>query len=361
MKVFFVNTNRQWGGGEKWHFDTAEALMKSGYQVAVLSDSRYELFRRAASANLRTIAVRISNISFLNPFRLFQLAAVLRKEKPDVIILNYSADVKTAGISAALAGIHKIIYRRGNAKPIKNSILNRFLFKNIITDVIANSEETKKAILVNNNSLFPSQKIKVFYNWINLEEYDRLSAAGFYTRKHDEVVIGCAGRLSEEKGHRYLIEAASELTKTNDNFIVLIAGEGPEEASLRKMILEKRLDDHVKLSGFVSNIRSFMDSIDFFVLPSLWEGFGYVTIEAMAASKPVIAFNTGSNPEIIAEGGTGVLIDDFNIKALAESMRILIEDASMRERMGSEGRKRVENHFDMKAIRHQIEAFLFQK
>src|SRR5512133_3809420 len=255
MKVFFVNTNRQWGGGEKWHFDTAEALMKSGYQVAVLSDSRYELFRRAASANLRTIAVRISNISFLNPFRLFQLAAVLRKEKPDVIILNFSADVKTAGISAAMAGIQKIIYRRGNAKPIKNSMLNRFLFKKLLTDVPANSAETKQAILLNYNSMFPARKIKVFYNWINLGDYDRSSGTGFYTKKRDEVVIGCAGRLSQEKGHRYLIEAACELRKTNDNFIILIAGEGPEEESLQKMILDKQLDRHVILSGFVSNIR----------------------------------------------------------------------------------------------------------
>jgi glycosyltransferase involved in cell wall biosynthesis len=175
------------------------------------------------------------------------------------------------------------------------------------------------------------------------------------------VVIGCAGRLSQEKGHRYLIEAACELRKTNDNFIILIAGEGPEEESLQKMILDKQLDRHVILSGFVSNIRSFMDSIDFFVLPSLWEGFGYVTIEAMAASKPVIAFNTGSNPEIIVPGVTGILIDDFNIKVFAESMKLMIDDPSLRSALGSGGRKRVEHCFDMKVIRHEIEEYLFQK
>lgn len=58
--------------------------------------------------------------------------------------MNFSADIKTAGPAAKLAGVARIIYRRGSAIPIKNSLLNRFLFKRVLTDIIANSEATKK-------------------------------------------------------------------------------------------------------------------------------------------------------------------------------------------------------------------------
>lgn len=361
MKVFFVNTNKQWGGGEKWHFETALALMKRGHQVAVLSDPRYELYSRASASGLPTIPISVSNLSFLNPLKIRMLAGMLKKEKPDTIILNFSADVKTAGIAAFFAGIRKIIYRRGNARPVKNSLLNRFLFGRIITGVIANSEETKRSILLNNSTLFPHEKIRVFYNGINLEDYDRFDNESLFEPPPGKVVIGSAGRLSNEKGHTLLIEAASKLRKTHENFIVYIAGTGPAGESLKQMIAQEQLEDYVKLTGFTRNIRAFMEGIDFFVLPSLWEGFGYVTIEAMAASKPVIAFRTGSNPEIIIPGITGLLIDDFNTQAMAEAMAAMTDDQALRYNMGINARKRVEECFEMKVIQGQFEEFLSEK
>ena len=71
------------------------------------------------------------------------------------------------GQAAKLARIPRIVYRRGSAKPIKNSILNRFLFKDIITHLLANSDKTKQTILAKNKDFSPEQSIKVVYNGIN--------------------------------------------------------------------------------------------------------------------------------------------------------------------------------------------------
>ena len=229
MKVFFINTNRQWGGGEKWHIENASALKKFGFEVAILTFRESELFSRSATLGVPTLQVRISNLSFLNPLTLLKLIRLFRKEKPDTIILNFSSDVKAAGIAAHLAGVSNIIYRRGNAKPIKNSFINRRLYKKVITRIIANSEETKRAILQNNTGLFPADKIHVIYNGIDIQQYDRQPADILYTKKNNEIVIGTAGRLSREKGHMTLVNAALQLKNKQVNFICLIAGEGPEE------------------------------------------------------------------------------------------------------------------------------------
>lgn len=89
-----------------------------------------------------------------------------------------------------------------------------------------------------------------------------------------------------------------------------------------------------------------METIDIFILPSLWEGFGYVTIEAMASRKPVVAFKTGSNGEIIEDGKTGLLIPCYHINEMAEKISLLCSNNQLRQTMGEAGRKRTEQVFN---------------
>ncbi len=137
--VCFFNTCKNWGGGEKWHFDISTRLSDKGYDVIVVTNKRSELCSRIKKWSLRLYAIKISNLSFLNIFKVLKVYKILKNEKIKTIILNLPSDLKVAGVAAKLAGIEKIIYRRGSAIPIKDSFLNRFLFKHIITGVVANS------------------------------------------------------------------------------------------------------------------------------------------------------------------------------------------------------------------------------
>ncbi len=84
---------------------------------------------------------------------------------------NLSGDMKIASIAGKMAGVPKIIYRRGSAIPIRNSPINRYLFRRVITKIMANSKETKRTILANNQSLVPDDKIRVIYNGVYLPRY----------------------------------------------------------------------------------------------------------------------------------------------------------------------------------------------
>ena len=357
-RICFFNSVKSWGGGEKWHLDISRKLYSKGYNVLLLSHPHSELHRRAEKSGIDYRGIRVSNLSFLNPIKIFRIYHLLRKENVGTIILNLSSDLKVAGIAAKLAGVRNIIYRRGSAIAIRNTWLNRFLYREVVTDIIANSEETSRTILQNNHKLVPREKIKIIYNGIDLDVYDQLKRKPLYTRKNGEIVIGNAGRLSEEKGQIYMIELAANLKKKGLNFRIIIAGTGKLKSKLRKYAKSLDVVDEVIFLGFVDNIKNFTTSIDIFVLTSLYEGFGYVLVEAMAEKKPVVAFDIHSSAEIIRDGVTGYLVEKANVEDLTRRLEQLMSDKKLRDEMGEKGRRRVEEIFTFTETLSKVEALI---
>ena len=357
-RICFFNSLISWGGGEKWHYDISTRLGASGYPVVVISGKNSELYNRLKQTPVLTRQISISNLSFLNPVKILELRKLFKREKVKTLILNLSTDLKAAGLAARLAGVENIIYRRGSAIPIRDTILNRLIFKYIVTEIIANSEETKRTILMNNPRLFDDNKIRIIYNGIDLEEHQKTKSKLLYQRTDGEIILGNAGRLSEEKGHIYLLELARVLKEKEIKFKLLIAGTGKLRYRLNKIARSYKIEKEVKFLGFVKNIKSFNQSIDIFLLTSLWEGFGYVIVEAMAEQKPVIAFDIRSSAEIIDQGQTGFLVEKGNIEELAEKVDILAKNEKLRKTMGENGRLKVEKIFTLNKALKKVEEFL---
>jgi glycosyltransferase involved in cell wall biosynthesis len=311
----------------------------------MVAGPRSELAQRAQKAGLPLIEVAIGNLSFLNPFKLVQLYRLFRKVSVGSLILNLPSDVKAAGLAARLAGVQRIIYRRGSALPIRDTWFNRFLFRYIVDEIIANSEETKRTILAKNPHLFPEEKIHVIYNGMDLQQFDLRLSRGSDTRPSGRVVLGHAGRLSSEKNQKFLIDVTRELIKAGLNCCLHIAGTGPLEKALQDYAVENGLREEVVFLGFQEDVSPFMASIDIFLLSSRWEGFGYVLIEAMAAKKPVVAFASSSTPEIVENGKTGHLVPPGDLGAFVRRVKELSLDPQQRLVFGRAGRERVENLF----------------
>lgn len=357
-RICFFNSLISWGGGEKWHYDISTHLGALGYPVVVISGKNGELFNRLKQTRVPTRQISISNLSFLNPVKILELRKIFKKEKVKTLILNLSTDLKAAGLAARLAGVENVIYRRGSAIPIRNTILNRLIFRYLVTDIIANSEETKRTILINNPKLFDENKIRIIYNGIDLEEHQKAKSKLLYQRTDGEIILGNAGRLTEEKGHIYLLELARILKEKKIKFKMLIAGTGKLRYRLYKIVRSYKIEKEVKFLGFVKNIKSFNQSIDIFLLTSLWEGFGYVIVEAMAEEKPVIAFDIRSSSEIIDQGHTGFLVEKGNVEDLAEKVDILAKNEKLRITMGKNGRRKVEKVFTLNKALKKVEEFL---
>lgn len=357
--ICFFNSAKTWGGGEKWHFDVATRLHMKGYRVMVITNKQSELYMKLSNTTIKTYAINISNCSFLNPFKRKQIANILSAEDVSTIIINLPADLKVAAHASKKAGVKKTIYRRGSAIPIKNNFLNRKLFKNYIDEIIANSEATKKTILTNNTGLFEPSKIKVIYNGLILKENINITEnQRIYLKQNNEFIIGNAGRFVKQKNHRFLIHLAARLKKENINFKILLAGSGKLQSEIEALAKQLKVDDKIVFTGFVEDVSNFMECIDIYVLPSLWEGFGYVLAEAMICKKPVIAFNLSSNPEILENQKTGFLVEQNNMDELVDKVKLLAGDPELREKMGIEGEKRVLKYFTIDKTVEEVEKII---
>ena len=351
--VCFFNSIDSWGGGEKWHLDMAAHLKSGQKDVLLISSPNSPLSRKCEALGIKSYSMRISNLSFLNPVRIWRLRRIFKREKVGSLITNLSRDMKVAGIAGKLAGVREIIYRRGSAIPIRNNHMNRFMFRKVITRIIANSLEVKRTILERNSNLVPDSKISIIYNGVQLDRYHP-GVPKIYEPAEGEIVLGCAGRLSKEKGHDSLIELLKLLGESKYVFKMLIAGEGKLLGYLKKKAVSLGVEDRVEFLGFVENMPAFFNSIDIFLLTSKYEGFSNVIPEAMASRKPVISFDIKSSGEIIQDGKTGYITEQNNVREMADRILEIAADSSLREQMGENGRKLVEETFSFNTIKEEI-------
>lgn len=116
------------------------------------------------------------------------------------------------------------------------------------------------------------------------------------------------------------------------------------------------VENETIFAGKRNDIPNIMKALDVFVLPSLWEGFGLVPLEAMAAQKPVVATSVSAIPEVIVDGETGLLIPPKDSIALADAILKLLDDPELAREMGRKGRVRLEKEFSVDRMVSQTEA-----
>lgn len=350
LKICFFNSHRFWGGGEKLHLEYAIGLKHRFHYLELCCDKKSELYKHALPSGIPSHFFSVGNLSFLNPLKIVRLYLFFKKKKFDILIFSSSQDMKTAGLAAKWAGIKKIVYLRGLAVPVKNSLINRFYFSKILTHIIANSEETKRMLLLNMKNTIAENKISIVYHGIEPEVASEPNSGNFNLSRTSEsqIILGNAGRLTEQKRQLDLIEVAKILKERKLSFILYIAGEGELKQILQSKIEEYDLKNEVVLLGFVSAMEEFYRSLDVFLLSSGWEGFGYVLVEAMQANKPIVAYNISSNPEIVEDGQTGFLVDYKDLNAFASKTQLLMENPELRQQMGQKGYHRVQDRFLLK-------------
>lgn len=356
--ICFFNSTDQWGGGEKWHLETSMYMQQQGYEVLFVCNENSELHKRLQQTKVKHVLIRINNLSFLNPFNILKVQKILEQHQVEIIIMNLSRDLKIAGMAAKLAGVRRVIYRRGSAIPIKNTAMNRYYFKSVVTDILANSIATKNTVLENNPKLFPEEKIKVIYNGIEIASFLERDFQPVYTKKDDELVLVNLGRLEFQKNQKFLIKVAQELKSRQLNFKLIIGGHGRLKNELEALTQTLNVTDKVLFSGFIKNPKDLMHPGDIFLLSSLWEGFGYVLAEAALCKKPIIAFDVSSNPEVVIDNETGFLTPLNDVLLFADKIEFLYNNSDRRKEMGLKGYDFAINTFDSRKTQSAIAKYL---
>ncbi len=221
--------------------------------------------------------------------------------------------------------------------------------------LIAISDAVRRYMIGPELGLAPETVHRIYYG-LDVRPFDEVTdASAAALRKEwgagpDTLVIGFAGRLVEQKSIDTLIRAfALFLKRTPCDAMLVIAGCGPLEASLRGVAGEEGVAERVVWAGFREDVPRVMRAFDVFAITSVHEGFGLVLVEAMAAKKPVVATRAGAIPEVVADGETGLLTDACDVPRIAAALGRMAEPA-LRAQFGAAGYRRVLSQFTLEQM-----------
>ena len=196
------------------------------------------------------------------------------------------------------------------------------------------------------------RKIDVVPYGIDAGSYARSAHPGVFRRAigaKAEPIVGFTGRLTRQKGVDVLLRAFAKLEKKLPDARLVLAGDGPDRPALEELARSLGLR-RVTFLGWRGDIADILADVSLLAVPSRWEGFGLVALEAMALGKPVVAARVSALPEIVVAGETGLLVDPGRPDLLAEALQALLSDPARAEGMGRAGRDRVRKEFPVERM-----------
>lgn len=162
---------------------------------------------------------------------------------------------------------------------------------------------------------------------------------------NNSTFVGMVCRLVAQKGVTYGLEAFCKIAREFPHTHLLVIGEGALRAELEIKAHQSGFADRIHFLGWRPEAARLMAGLDILLAPSLWEGFGLVLLEAMAQETAIIASRVSAIPEVVTDRETGILVAPRDVDGLAEGLRALLADPTLRQRMGMMGRDRLEHVF----------------
>ena len=356
MNILFSNSigRDKFGGGEKWMVNAAKELAKRGHNVVLGGKKNSKILDYATANGVKTTVFEIRGD--ISPLSTLKVAAFLKQQAIDVLICNLNKDVRVAGLAAQIVQTPVVLARHGMLL-CGNKWKHKVTLAKLVDGIITNSNTIKESY--RNYGWFDDDFVKVIYNGITIPE--TIVAHNFSARFPGKKIIYSAGRLSEQKGFSYLIEAAEILKKTRTDLVFAISGEGKLETELKKQVANAGLEEFFIFMGFTDNIYPYLKGCDLFVLASLFEGMPNVVMEAMAMQKAVIATDVNGARELMVDGKTGIIVPPKQPEALADAIAKIIDKPETLAEFGKSGYERVTREFTMNAMGNKLEEYLQQK
>lgn len=300
---------------------------------------------------LNTISKRV-NVILLNRYAgsgklkyIFRYTKFILKNKIYIIHCQTENAVKFSALSKIIRPKIKVFTTVHDTCYSDLKLYEIIIDKIVCNKIIAISEAVKEQIIARGIS---KEKIAKINNGINLDKFQEAKDRVYESKK--EIIIGNVSRLlPEEKGQDILIKAISLLKKKYPNIKCLFAGEAAPNSplildELKQLCEELEVGDNIIFCGNVKEVSEFLNSLDIFVLPSRYEGFGIALVEAMYKGIPCIASNIDGPKEIIKDNKYGLLFESNNYEDLAEKIDYRINNMKIRSK---EIKAYVEDNFNI--------------
>jgi len=281
------------------------------------------------------------------------LADVLRREKFDLLHAHLPHGEIYGEIAMRRLPGRPMVISRHNDDRFRRWRLLRPAFSPSLrraARIIAISQAVRRFLVEVEGA--PPEKVAVIPYGLDADSYARTAHPGAFRREIGEPkapLIGFIGRLTNQKGVDVLLRAFARVERSHPDARLVLAGDGPDRRALEALAGSLELRRAVFL-GWRKDPADILSDIDLLVMPSRWEGFGLVALEAMAMAKPVVASRVSALPEIVGDGTTGILCAPGRTEEFASAILQILGDVRRSEKLGQAGRKRVREEFTVERM-----------
>jgi glycosyltransferase involved in cell wall biosynthesis len=387
------------GGVEEHIYQLSKHFLSNGFEIAILtrqidSLSPFETFENIKIYRFRPKLHQQLSKFFVDPYSAKKTSKIIKQTNPDIFHAQSIPFMSLAPLSIAIQFNIPTVLTLHNYWPV--CFFQRSYFKNHICDaidetackncfssyftsvgqyfltpilwklwkrslrikrevfdrinVITTPSHALKKSLARND--IPLSKVSVIPNGIDLNKFvPDVSAEDFirHFKLEKQKIILSIGRLTKEKGIRFLLKAMPMILKEIECKLVIV-GDGEERPFLMQLAKTLKIDQHVIFAGRIPSglVPQAYSAADVVVVPSIWpDPFPYVPLEALAMKTPVIASNVGGLPEVVRHKKNGLLIGLHNVEELANSVQDILSDEQQAKQMGLEGRMIVEKEYTL--------------
>ena len=345
VRVGYLVSTRAYGGPERQIVGVARALDRSRFTPIIITfvchpNEERPLLTEARKAGIPTATVHMPTT--FDPRGAIRLIRLLRSTCVRLLCTRgYKGDILglLAGRALSLPVVVTCGGWTGHTLLVRlYEWLDRFACR-IADRVIAVSEAMRQQVIQMGGA---PASVVVVPNAVDSEQFapgDGSLARAEMGIPQDATVIASVGRLSPEKGHRYLVEAVS-LLQSERPYHLLLVGDGPERARLEAMVKSLGLSPVTTFLGWRLDVVDLYRASDIVALPSLTEGMPNAALEAMACGKPVVASDVGGVAEALCCGEAGLLVPTAQPAALAGALSYLMERPELAQSLGQRGREK---------------------
>lgn len=358
--LFFLNSGVH-GGVEEVVLSLLKHLPRDRFEPYLAAPpSLLEAFAKPLEPlNVTTLPIELRSWRQWREIRL--LFAYLRRHRIEIVNSHLFYATCFAAPIARLAGVPCVVETTHGPESWRSSWWKKGCFVDRCVELfvsvnIAVSEANRKYL--ERTKRYPVRKLRVVPNGRDLSQYTEAPEEHVrQLRRHlgieaNNKVAVVIGRLEEQKGHRYLIDALPDVTAERPDFRVVFVGEGSLRRKLQDRVTALGLECNVIFAGHRADVALFYALADFVILPSLYEGMPLVAIEAAAAGRALIATAADGTTEVVVPGVTGVLVPKQSVEALTEAIHDLLDNPLKAQALGRAARRRAETLF---SVERQVE------
>ncbi|MDX1718627.1 MAG: glycosyltransferase family 4 protein [Salegentibacter mishustinae] len=351
MKILQLVTKRQYRGAEVFAANLSAELLKFGHQIifAGLYRNTSNILEVEGANNIDLVK---NKAGLLSSNLVKAIVKLINEEQPDVVQCNGSDTLKYMVAASYFTKKIPITYRNISTisewidNPLKLAIY-KYLFKKVAFVTSVGSGSIQDLIETLN---YPEKQTSVIRRGIPIKTVNlSLAETSFKTKLNLDVsdrIVMHIGNFSPEKNHTFLLEIFVEIKKESPGIKLVCVGNGVTFESIKKQIKKLNLDDTVFLLGFRKDIPELLSQADCFALCSKIEGVPGVILEAASQKVPSVATNVGGVKEVLINGKTGFIVDNFNKNEFKERIISLVNDDALNRQMGESAYKLIKNEFN---------------